>query len=293
MDTIETMREGPTMEIHEQRQKITSALKGIGGSIIGIEGPCALTSDFGNTEKENSMAEDVSSQLGITILRRLPPWKPRTNPEDWHGEETTKPDETLQMLAQTAKKYRNLCIEIGKEEHIDKYIDLLTFAWVGSRNSNNIDLMEKIALSAPDLPLGVKNGLDGNIGDTLETIKHLVMIRGEGAAPIVMIYRGGTNAKTPNDWEDKVTDAVHLTKGRVIVDVAHGGEMAHDPGMKFNKTVVGQMACLDHLIELVKRGVVPVGVMIEASNIESPTDPTIPVSIALDKIIEINRVASH
>ncbi len=112
--------------------------------------------------------------------------------------------------------------------------------------------------------------------------------RGNGAS-ISLIFRGGKLFDTPDKWEEAYVDALDATNGRLIVDTAHGGEMAHDTEGKFNKSVLGQIACLDHVIELAKAGIVPTGILCEASDAPSQVDPVIPFETAVQKTVELHQ----
>ena len=80
-----------------------------------------------------------------------------------------------------------------------------------------------------------------------------------------------------------------------MVDTAHGSEMAHDPRGQFGKTVLGQIACLDHVIDLAQQGFITSGIMIEASDYEHPdpfrqTDPNMPFFHALNGVQELHKI---
>jgi hypothetical protein len=79
-------------------------------------------------------------------------------------------------------------------------------------------------------------------------------------------------------------DVHEATQGRYILDTAHGTEMAHDPQRKFGKSVDGQILAVYAMHRLARQGYVPGGTMMEASGLNSPTDPHMPLEIALDGV---------
>jgi hypothetical protein len=81
--------------------------------------------------------------------------------------------------------------------------------------------------------------------------------------------------------------------GRFIVDVAHGGEQAHDPEQRFGKSAEGQLACLSSVNDIAEATTwIPHGVMIEASDIKSPTDPVVPLDEAFDALRRLSSAHS-
>lgn len=264
--------------------KISAALENHDEELVAIIGGCSMTGHQERIEDEGRrISEFGESFKNLHLLHRIPPWKPRTNPESWHGEETTNPEGAYRTLASLAISQNNATIEVGSRAHIDRYGPMLTFGWIGSRNDRNTELIKTVAIRDPKLPLGVKNGPDGSIDTALEQVAMVEEVRSysDRPAPAVLIYRGGEKVRTPEQWEDAYLRALDATGGKLIVDTAHGSEMAHDPDKKFQKSVPGQIAAMEAVIRLAEDGRVPAGIMIEASDIESPVDPTIPLEIAL------------
>lgn len=300
IQTLESMfplSPGTELMIAEKRHRVSDILRGKIGGIVGTQGPCAMTGDIEIIYHEGDRlqeAENITS--GLVTLHRLPPWKPRSNPKSSHGHETDPKTtvEAYQIIAERADATANLAIEIGHLSHIARYASRISFGWIGGRNVQETGLITALALAQPDLPMGIKNGLDGDITLAMQQVELVNRIRGENAAPAVLIYRGGANATTPDAWEKAYLDAHDRTNGMLIVDSAHGGEMAHDPNKGFNKTVIGQVACLNHIIRVgVEQDKLPIGVIIEASQAISPVDPVMDFEQALDKIVALNALASN
>lgn len=271
------------------RLAVGAALRGEG--FFGAIGPCAMTEDSLTIEREGTMLHELSkAEKGLALVHRKPPWKPRTNPEDWHGLETTNPETAYSIVAQRATAAGNVAIEIGHAPHLDRYGSRLAFGWCGSRNAEDVDLVRAIALHDPTLPVGMKNSMDGTIDQALVNTRRVHAARGDSGASAVLIYRGGRNAATPRDWERNYRQALARTEGRLIVDTAHGGEMAHHPEGIYAKSVAGQIACIEHVIAIADKGELPAGIMMEASDADSPTDPLIPFSIAIEGLRQLSSL---
>lgn len=272
-----------------QRKRIGDILTRKVNGLFVVVGPCALTGDVDIIHREGNRIRRLDTDT-LATSHRLPVWKPRSNPVDWHGEETTNPNGALATLRRQAKQNANVSIEAGLEHHIDKYAAMLAFAWTGARNIHNRDLMTKLVTHDPLLPIGIKNDLSGDIDSALNEAQRLSSLREDDDAPVVLLFRGGDNAKTPEDWEEQYKVAFERTEGRLIVDTAHGGEMAHAPDVDFTKSVIGQIACLEHVIQLTEGGLVPAGIMIEASDAVSPTDPNMPHSNAISGVQRLHQL---
>lgn len=289
LDTIEVMKPA-NPGIVSKREQVSKVLLGIMPGLVSNNGPCALTGHHDEilAEGERFAALETDNQH-LVVLRRLPPWKPRSKPESWWGEETTNESGAVNTLQTVADRMHNVSIELGLEDHPGRYMSLLSFAWSGARNFNNKKLLEEFVLADRLLPFGVKNDLSGDIDELVQTTSLLSTLRGEGSAPVVPIWRGGDNAQDPHTWEQAFRKLHDATGGLFIVDAAHGGEMAHHPGNTFEKSQEGQIACLDHIIELALKGVSACGVMIETSDVESPVDPVIPVNTAMEKNRQLHK----
>lgn len=274
--------ENVKLKIFEKRNKISDIIK-TGKGLIVIAGPCAMTDETDIfTNEAQRLAQACIDNPGIEAAYRVPHWKPRTNPEDWHGLETTDPHLAYSTASTIAE--HSWAAEIGHQTHVGRYGDLLTIGWIGSRAVEDQNLLNEITNKLSSLPIGVKNAIDGSIDSALSNIQTINSARKHNDAPAILIYRGGENTRTPNEWAKQYKTAHEATDGKIIVDCAHGSEMAHDPSGQFKKSIQGQVLAIDHLIELAKQGMMPLGIMIEASDAVSPTDPVIPYDLALDGI---------
>jgi hypothetical protein len=265
-------------QINTARDNIANIIRSNRG-FISIIGPCALQiyDKLVRAEAGQLAAQQTD---GVQRIYRMPPWKPRSDPNAWHGVETdgATTEDAYRLITETAKEGTNAGIEIGHQYHVERYGSRLSFGWLGARNIGETALIEHVALKLPNLPLGIKNGLDGNIDLALANIQRVEDLRGPDGAPAVLIFRGGTNAKTPETWESAYREALVRTGGRLIVDSAHGGEMAFDPSGRYDKSQDGQIKCLNRILELMDDGSLPrpIGLMSEACDAPSPVDPVIP-----------------
>ncbi|HWB39222.1 MAG TPA: hypothetical protein VG604_03185 [Candidatus Saccharimonadales bacterium] len=285
-----------TLELHEQhglngnpmpdavermRQLVSSVIEHPGtGLVVGV-GPCSMTLPVEEMLRESALLKNVSEATpGLITLQRRNFWKPRTNPTDWHGPETTEPGEIFGKLLVGARTHGNGTAEVAKLRHVERYGRLLSLAWIGARND---DIEEQIDMAQydPTLPFSIKNGLDGNIEKTLENIERIQSARGLHSAPVFLLYRGGDNARTPKDWAKEVRRAHELTGGKMLIDLAHGGEQAHAIDGSFTKSKIGQLLCGVHAAKLAAEGIRPAGYLMESSNAESLTDPNLPLNIGI------------
>lgn len=277
----------------QMRALASQAIRNYQTTTIGIAGYCARPGLAQQAEimRESGMVAEIHDpETGLIAMHRGPMWKPRTKPEDWHGEETTDPEGAYLTMRDQAERYANLAVEIGRPYHLHRYGHLLSFIWTGGRNVDNDVLIEETATIDPSIPLAIKNNLDGTIDKALEQVERATKLRGAHGAPVILLYRGGLKAQTPEEWEEVVMEVHERTKGRFILDTAHGTEMAHDPDQKFSKSVDGQVLAVYAMNRLARQGYSAAGVMMEASRLESPTDPHMPLELALEGLKEHHRV---
>ncbi len=274
--------------IDEMRLRVSHMLGGHSTGLMASIGPCAMTKAElimkSESERLARLTDDPDS--GIVALYREPDWKPRTRPEDWHGLMTTDPQAAYRILTEHAANGANVAVEISADpRHLKRDSHLLTLAWKGGRNDQEEELTQALASHNPNLPIAIKNGLSGDIEHALIDVEEIERIRAGMGARAILLFRGGNNAQTPDKWEREYLHAHELTNGRLLVDWAHGGEQAHDPKGEFQKSVLGQIACMNHTIEIAQRtGKTPAGIFTEASDAESPTDPVMPFDIAIEGV---------
>lgn len=276
-------------KIKQKRRQINKILRGENDGLIVIIGPCSLTDKPDAIHKESQILKKFADDQSIQLIRRLNVWKPRTNPLDWHGLETTKPEKAYAILHKQACTYADVALEFAHLPHLERYGKLTAFAWFGARHDDNAQ-KANIANKSNSLPIGVKNDLSGSLGPALNSVKLIKRSRNRGKGQEILIFRGGKDYLNPTSWENHYKQAYSMTEGKIIVDLAHGSEQAHDLNGKFSKSIKGQAACFDHIIDLTRQGYKPVGIMTEASNVISPTDPNMPLELALNKIKKLKLV---
>lgn len=266
-----------------------------------LVGPCALTEDISLLDEENREWNAFAAENGLIAAMRRHPWKPRSvegweaKMDQWHGLETGYQDgfgqpataarSAYEIMHHGATKYGNISMEMAFDEHVLRYGPLVSFAQIGARtpshyyqsDSSYNRFLDLLAQREPTLPIGVKNDTDGSLERAVRDVNRINDVRyGLGFSAVsraVLIYRGGTNAKTPDAWEAGAINAIERTNGAVILDTAHGGEQAFDPDDKYGKSETGQLRCLERAVELQQRGHRYAGIAIESSNIPSPMDP--------------------
>ncbi len=288
-------------ELDIRRIETSKILQKQDKGLVAIVGPCANHIERRIINEGRQLAKAGTDSL--VAIHRIPPFKPRTQlygqPKPWSGLESTNPTAALSRMLWERRRGVHVAHEVATREHVIKYRDVSTFVWIGARSLESTALSS--SLHMPDMlmtPLGIKNGLCGSIEPALKRIEQLQKRRHhkiDTPAATVLVFRGGNTLQTPKEWEDQYKRAIDLTKGNMIVDIAHGSEMAHDPNGMFRKTTLGQMACLDHVISLASMGVIPAGIMIEASDFEHPdlrrrTDPNMSFNHALQGVKELHSI---
>src|SRR5687767_11501745 len=187
--------EHATLEIAMARARVGDIVVGREPGLVAIIGPCAMTAASDVIEREGQMMADLTRQdknRGLYITHRMPPWKPRTDPAEWHGLETTNPYLAYKTVIHQANHGAGTSIEIGHEPHMERYGHATILSWFGGRNIENSSMMQRAALMDPTLPLAVKNGLSGDIRPALERVALLNHVRqeayGDSAARVVLLY---------------------------------------------------------------------------------------------------------
>jgi 3-deoxy-D-arabino-heptulosonate 7-phosphate (DAHP) synthase len=264
------------------------------------EGACDIRSE------EADKLQQASAEMKTLIMQRLNVWKPRTKPEDWHGVETTNPDYAYAQVAGAANKGVNVCMEVGYQAQLERYKPLLTMAWIGARTLDDPAKREdmlQLFTQHHDIPLGVKNGQDGEIDDALTFIDEVNDARQQKCdeqglddpMPAFLIYRGGNNYLTPELVEEQIIEAIQVTNGKVMIDTAHGVEIAYDPferpDGKKQKSIEGQELATQMIAELAQKYAF-MGILSEASSIIGVTDPNMPIMRALRTVHEIQKSKS-
>lgn len=282
-------------DIDWQRKQVSQTLRGeIAGLIVGV-GQCSTNvRDIDITRSESAdNRRFMADRRGVLLAQRLNHWKPRSPRSDgikpWEGMETTHKAEAMQLTEETTSSGSPVCMELALPHHVI-YVPHLAFGWFGSRNRDDRFTLN-LAAKHPDLPLLGKNDLDGDMTWARRFVKTARHIRSHmsRAAVVATLHRGGSELHTPELWEQSVLRELELTEGQMMLDLAHGAEQAHEPNGNYDvKSVEGQERALEHYIEIGERtGMWARGLLIEASDAPSDTDPNMPRQKALDGIVHI------
>lgn len=268
---------------------------------VGECGVVAESAEFRLLEGKNIMR--FSYDACAFVMQRLNVWKPRSKADDWFGVETTDPEFAYRTVAEAVNQGVNVCMEIGYRQQLERYRELLTMAWVGARATEDLEKRQEIIdifVEHHDIPLGIKNGQDGEIDIALELVEEINSARTqklnfegtEEVAPVFLIYRGGNNYDTPELVEEKIVEVIDRTEGKVMLDTAHSVEIAFDPedrgGKPKQKTIAGQRAA-SMMITRLSEDKVFMGILAEASDIKGKTDPNMLPGDAFRAIYEIEQ----
>src|SRR5882672_3509181 len=79
------------LEIAMARGRVGDILTGRAAGLVANVGPCAMNDVEIITKEGLIIRRTTADTKGLVVVQRIPPWKPRTKAEDWHGMETTDP----------------------------------------------------------------------------------------------------------------------------------------------------------------------------------------------------------
>lgn len=274
-------------QVAEHRTLFVSGMEGITPVLVGAEGQCSTTKrDAQITLREGTVTRDlILDASNLFALKRINNWKPRSNPDDWHGLETEDPELAYQLLVETVRAGAATCTELAVVMHALRYAQTLTMGWVGARNRDASEI-EAISEVDPLLPLLIKNDLDG----THDWAQNMVGELRQKGRSSYLLYRGGSALSTPAQWESAVLHVIEQTEGKIMLDLAHGSEQAHDPEGRFRKSAEAQLRALEHYLAMGERtGLWAHGIMLEASDAPSDTDPNMPHIAAINGLRDIVR----
>jgi phospho-2-dehydro-3-deoxyheptonate aldolase len=278
--------------VDDHRLEIAGILRGDDERLLAVIGPCSDQLDEIVIEEGQHLM--TRSNEHVKFVHRAPPWKPRTRDEDWHGLDESDQEHVHVRISEMTLRGTALAIETGFQRH-QAFLDRVSMMWIGARSIGST-LLKQLAVLNPNIPTGIKNDLSGDIQPALDVLRSVTInreaISPSMSAPVTLIFRGGSEIRTPDQWEAAVHRVVDATKGKVIIDVAHGSEMAHDPSGNFTKSAIAQELCLLHLADLVRQGLDIRGLMIEASDVvikdkRRQTDPNMDFQDAVDLTEEI------
>jgi 3-deoxy-7-phosphoheptulonate synthase len=322
---VHTLTPAAAQAVIRTRQDVTRCLTGEDKRLVVIVGPCSeddsvqpdgTPSVVRYAQELKKLAEDKAINEHLLVIMRCNPAKPRSD-LGLAGLEQKDPVAAHKLLTDISNLEVPLAIEVMNSDHLARYGQLLSLAWIGARNIAETHLRH--ALSAySQLPVLCKNGERGELKPALQAIKTInsshknaritlsdgrpAHVEETGGNPHTgLIWRGGTDYADPQGFERglQATADTNLPYG---VDCAHDNERAHDPAGKYEKSVEAQKICIDHLLQLIQDGKLsnnPKAILIESYLLEgldtsqqtpgqSWTDPCIGLE---DSITLIQRLA--
>jgi 3-deoxy-7-phosphoheptulonate synthase len=177
-----------------------------------IAGPCAVES----LSQMRRVAKAVTD-CGVKIIRGGA-FKPRTSPYDFQG----LGEKGLEILAQIREEFNVAIVtEVVNEQHIERIAKAADCLQIGSRNSQNFQLLE--AAASAGLPVILKRGMASTIEEWLSAAEYLLV---NGCRDVILCERG---IKTFEPATRNTLDlgAVALAKQEthlpVVVDPSHAG----------------------------------------------------------------------
>jgi len=224
-------------------------IKGLDDRLLVIVGPCSVhdvRAAIEYAEKLKAYATEASNEL--LIVMRVYFEKPRTT-VGWKGLINDPFLNNSFQINKGLRISRNLLMEINElgipcgSEFLDtitpQYIaDLVSWGAIGARTTES--QVHRELASGLSVPVGFKNGTDGNIGIAIDAIKsastkhHFLSVTKQGLSAIVategndschIILRGG--AKGPNYSAEHVLEAAKKLEAarlapRIMIDCSHG-----------------------------------------------------------------------
>ncbi len=181
------------------------------GDFSVIAGPCSVESE----QTMQEIAEKLSS-LGVKLMRGGA-YKPRTSPYSFRGHGL----EGLKMFHEIARAHGMAVVtEVVSASHIEDMFEWVDIFQVGTRNSQNFDLLHE--LGAVDKPVLLKRGMSGTLDELLQSAEY---IYANGNEKILLCERGiRTFEKTYRNTFDinaipALNEKTHLP---LIADPSHG-----------------------------------------------------------------------
>lgn len=282
--------------IRTVQRRATEVLR-TGNGLIAAVGGCALVNDPEQLQVEGEALQTLeANHPGLVTAQRMNTWKPRSDVRSWWGMESRARSavHAHEIVTAHATAYGNATMELGYAEHVARYKSRVAIGWLGARAAlmaaDEFEALLDAAARCYDMPIGIKNGQDGDLKSSLGYVAAINDVRNNAGAPAFLMYRGDNTAQTPPAWGEQYKRAWDLTEGRLVVDTAHGTMRAHTPD--YGKSIHGQRAAMDHVIELSLEGWAPAGVLMEASDTASVVDPNAPHNFALQTVAQLAAIKS-
>ncbi|MEE6168318.1 MULTISPECIES: 3-deoxy-7-phosphoheptulonate synthase [unclassified Mycolicibacterium] len=269
-------------KVARDRDEIAEILAGRDGRLLVVVGPCSVHDPAAALDYASRLVR-VADELGdrLKIVMRVYFEKPRTT-VGWKGLINDPDMDGTFDVARGLRVARKLLldvIDIGLpvgceflEPTSPQYIaDAVAWGAIGARTTES--QVHRQLASGLSMPVGFKNGTDGNVQVAVEGVKaaaaeHVffgmddmgrgAVVSTEGNEDCHVILRGGTDG--PNYGADSVTAAAaKLTAaglpGRIVIDCSHANS---------GKDHVRQAVVAGEVAQLVRDGLPVSGVMLES-----------------------------
>lgn len=262
--------EQATITTEQARSEAANIIHGTDDRLLVILGPCSIHDTQAALEygqKLKQAAKDYKSQLNI--IMRVYFEKPRTT-IGWKGLINDPRLDNSFDINSGLQIARQLLIDLADDkiatasEFLDtispQYIsDLISWGAVGARTTES-QIHRELA-SGLSMPIGFKNGTDGNIQIAIDAISaaanphHFLGVTQDGSAAIVsttgnnachVILRGANTG--PNYSNQAITNTVELltsknSNTRVMIDCSHGNsEKDHTKQSIVAKSIATQIS---------------------------------------------------
>jgi 3-deoxy-7-phosphoheptulonate synthase len=235
--------------VAEGRQAITRILGGLDGRLLVVVGPCSIH-DVKAAREYGARLRAVAERLAddLLVVMRVYFEKPRTT-VGWKGLINDPRLDGSFAINEGLGLARHLLLDLAEMglgvgcEFLDtitpQFIaDLVTWGAIGARTTES--QVHRELASGLSMPVGFKNGTDGNIQIAVDAIRaamhahHFLSVTKQGVAAIVatrgndcchLILRGGR--RHPNYEAEDVRAAAHALRRaglapRIMIDCSHG-----------------------------------------------------------------------
>ncbi|KAF9970847.1 hypothetical protein BGZ73_006297 [Actinomortierella ambigua] len=268
------------------RQSAEEVIKGRDDRLLVVVGPCSIHDTKAAIEYAQRLkAYAATATEDLAIIMRVYFEKPRTT-VGWKGLINDPQLNNSFQINKGLRVARSLLLELNEMgvpagcEFLDtispQYIgDLVSWGAIGARTTES--QVHRELSSGLSVPVGFKNGTDGNIGIAIDAIKsassghHFLSVTKQGLSAIVstegndschVILRGG--AKGPNYSEadvKAVADKLVAAKlaPRIMIDCSHGNS-----SKIFSRQVIVAQDIAKQMAESDLSGDAIAGVMIES-----------------------------
>lgn len=325
LDAMHPLAPGASEIVQSNRRQIIDIMQGRDPRLIVMVGPCSMDASKIDgrytTERVTERLQEISASderiaEHILVMERNPWGKPRTA---LGSRGLAQHDMVLahQLSTFVANEGMPLAAEIMTPGALAQHAGRLSLAWLGARNIGDTNIRHTMS-AYRNLPVFCKNGETGDLAVALSAMKTIgaqhqnaEVMRSDGTMGHVplspgnlntgLLWRGGSNHKTPSTYRDGLLRAAE--KGVPYgIDLSHGGAVAHD--WKQEKSVTGIKRCFERVTALMAGGLLarqPALITFEANWLEgadtsgntpgmSCTDPCIGIEDVADMLRQLAEV---